>query len=568
MSRKLLCAVSAFVVALTLPASVGAQSVHLIPWTGLPGELEATIKADTLADGSQAHDIYELEKGRVYLQVEGIDIVNSGFTLRGQAFDANNPADIPATVQPLPGPDGVSRFNPNWSANFWILSSGASLRLENINFNGAYADQSAVLAGVVVAFNTNQTVEMENSYVSMYSVIALTTWQNGGTTRVNNSVFYANPAFPGGMFFNGVIGGGGSWMGTFNAMSLTNSTVANYFGNTVLAYESFGATAADGVIDHVSFVNNVLPPLYCGGSNNVTVSNSLFYNTSIYPQELTDLGQTLWRGRDKGVGIMDICMQADPTGGSREGKYDHLNRHIVFHNNAWVVDEQVQTYWQSVDAPLPLSQTNLWVSDSSRAVMDLDATIQEHDNVHTTATLKLESEYLTRMIHRTEDYRDNQAFDYPDYATYFWQYEHDGDATTTEWPMHEDLRYSVGSPAATASTTGGPVGDPRWIPYLNVGSETEELPSQVALDQNYPNPFNPSTEIAFTLSQAGSVTLTVYNLLGQKVRTLVDANLSGGAHRYTWNGRDDSGQGVSSGVYLYTLNAGGRSMTKKMSLIK
>lgn len=568
MSRKLLCAVSAFVVYLILPSSVWAQSVHLIPWTGLPGELEATIKADTLADGSQAHDIYELEKGRVYLQVEGMDIVNSGFTLRGQAFDANDPTDVPATIQPLPGPDGVSRFNPNWAANFWLLSSGSSLRLENINFNGAYADQSAVLAGIVVAFNTDQTVEMENSYVSMYSVIALTTWQNGGTTRVNNSVFYANPAFPGGMFFNGVIGGGGSWMGTFSSMSLTNSTVANYFGNTVLAYESFGTEAGAGVIDHVSFVNNVLPPLYCGGSNNVTVSNSLFYNTGIYPQESSVLGQTLWRGRDKGVGVLDICQQADPTGGTREGYYDHLNRNIVFHNNAWVIDEQVQEYWATPDSALALEQTNLWVSDSSRAVMDLDPTIQEYDNVHTTATLKLDPEYLTRMIHRTEDYRDNQAFDYPDYSTYFWQYEHDGDPVTTEWPMHEDLRYSVGSPAATASTTGGPVGDPRWIPYLNVSNESEELPSSITLDQNYPNPFNPTTEIAFSLSQPGNVTLTIYNLLGRKVRTLVDGDLPSGTHRFTWNGRDSSDLGVSSGVYLYTLEANGQSFTKKMALIK
>ena len=81
------------------------------------------------------------------------------------------------------------------------------------------------------------------------------------------------------------------------------------------------------------------------------------------------------------------------------------------------------------------------------------------------------------------------------------------------------------------------------------------LPRKFQLLQNYPNPFNPVTTIEYTLPQPAQVSLAVYNLRGQIVRTLVDEEQSAGVHSILWRGEDGAGAQVGSGVYFYRLRA-------------
>jgi hypothetical protein len=90
----------------------------------------------------------------------------------------------------------------------------------------------------------------------------------------------------------------------------------------------------------------------------------------------------------------------------------------------------------------------------------------------------------------------------------------------------------------------------------------------LSLDQNYPNPFNPVTTISFVLPSSGHVSLAVYNADGALVRTLVDETLSQGQKTYSWNGRDDNDNPVSSGVYFCRIQTGNRVLSQKMTLIK
>ena len=95
---------------------------------------------------------------------------------------------------------------------------------------------------------------------------------------------------------------------------------------------------------------------------------------------------------------------------------------------------------------------------------------------------------------------------------------------------------------------------------------TVGFPAELA--QNHPNPFNPVTEIKFSLEQSGPVTLSVFDAQGRLVRELSSGNYAAGEHRVTWNGQDEQGRVVASGVYLYRLEAAGEQLSRRMLLIK
>ncbi len=94
------------------------------------------------------------------------------------------------------------------------------------------------------------------------------------------------------------------------------------------------------------------------------------------------------------------------------------------------------------------------------------------------------------------------------------------------------------------------------------------LPERWSLGQNYPNPFNPTTTIAFTMPQTAGVTVRVYNALGQVVKTLVNGTLPSGTHQVQWDATDNSGAGVSSGLYVYRMETEAFQATKKLVLMK
>ena len=102
--------------------------------------------------------------------------------------------------------------------------------------------------------------------------------------------------------------------------------------------------------------------------------------------------------------------------------------------------------------------------------------------------------------------------------------------------------------------------------YLSI--ESEGIPTEFALHENYPNPFNPTTQIRFDLPEMGNVTLSIYNMLGQKVKTFNMQSAPAGYHALTWNATNDLGAPVAAGVYLYQLQTKGFVKTKKMVLLK
>ena len=136
-----------------------------------------------------------------------------------------------------------------------------------------------------------------------------------------------------------------------------------------------------------------------------------------------------------------------------------------------------------------------------------------------------------------------------------------GAVTYSHWVGAED--YYSDSP-------GAPVrGILDWAAgVVSIDDDQLQTPERFALKGNYPNPFNPTTNIMFTLNTQSEVTLSVYSILGQEIAQIQSGNMRPGFHSIQWNGLDQSGIQVASGVYFYQLNVAGQSKTGKMMLLK
>ena len=96
----------------------------------------------------------------------------------------------------------------------------------------------------------------------------------------------------------------------------------------------------------------------------------------------------------------------------------------------------------------------------------------------------------------------------------------------------------------------------------------EMIPEVFALHQNYPNPFNPTTQIRFDLPKDSYVSIDIYDLMGRKIKSLVNKNQAAGYRSVHWNATNDLGQSVSAGMYIYTIQAGEFRQNRKMVLLK
>jgi hypothetical protein len=111
-------------------------------------------------------------------------------------------------------------------------------------------------------------------------------------------------------------------------------------------------------------------------------------------------------------------------------------------------------------------------------------------------------------------------------------------------------------------------GDILEVVSPTVGIEDHNIPVTFFLQQNYPNPFNPETHIQFGLAQKVKVQLLIYNVLGQQVKKLINQNMPPGKHEVIWDGRNNAGKRVGSGIYFYNIKAGEFTKTRKMVLLK
>jgi hypothetical protein len=143
-----------------------------------------------------------------------------------------------------------------------------------------------------------------------------------------------------------------------------------------------------------------------------------------------------------------------------------------------------------------------------------------------------------------------------------------GDAVSIRvYSPREKIEYAVSFERQDQTESAFGV-DPIYVVRLESFERSALLPTVYDMGKNYPNPFNPETHINYQLPEASQVQLLIYNTLGQKIRTLLDERKEAGYYTIQWDGRDERGLSVGSGIYFIKMQAGNTVKIQKMTLIK
>ena len=325
------------------------------------------------------------------------------------------------------------------------------------------------------------------------------------------------------------------------------------------------------VIDHCTFVigANYRSAFTFGRIENLQFTNNIVYNPGI-------LGSDFMRRPSKNDGQLLLADPADYYSPDKAVAPHRLRE--VFYDR----EEGIRVFGcfgvDSTDTEIVMHHNNCYMDE---AIINK---IAENDTLHPQEWMC--SQFENSIVDDPENPFDTEelAFvDVPelplyiidDYVGYWDQNQYLTMHRTA--PDSVDLSYGTSAASYTAAEGGFPLGDLNWYPdkkaewqtwLTGVDNKSAVKPLDFALSQNYPNPFNPTTTIAYTLQKATDVTLTVYNMMGRKVKTLVSERIGAGANSVQWDGTDAAGQKVMSGIYFYKLETENMSQTKKMLLVE
>ena len=396
--------------------------------------------------------------------------------------------------------------------------------------------------------------------------------------HINDTVFRGLNS--GNIFNGGVLRGAAGGGMDYDTLIVTNSSYINsssylWVGPNPSGYALF---------DHNTVANIMANPFFTPGMANTTITNNIFYNTQIYGQDSTEnaggwFGEEASRvaalgGLSHGTISFDTLSAYWDSVGYKETSRNINVSNNVYYDDATVVAFRTRSLTVTVSNAAGTGDSTYtnqrydvpWMNTEVTAMFAANSslTAANNQNVDPVFTSSYHINHVRdEMIAHSTDYQEDRATS----GSVYWLSDADRNYDVVADPIVEDFRYTS-TTVGTASTVGGPVGDPRWFGAMDIEDSKGILPESITLDQNYPNPFNPSTEITYSLNNDSHVTLTIYNMVGQKVNVLENNIQTAGSHTVRWNGTDLSGRSVSSGVYLYTLESGDFTMTKKMILMR
>ncbi len=348
-------------------------------------------------------------------------------------------------------------------------------------------------------------------------------------------------------------------------------------GGYILGSSGYGCTYLD-------FEHNTIFFSGQGGAfdlyqmTNAVIKNNIFFSVSsaAYPESWYNNVPGSW-----GSAVIPI----DSLRSLAAAPYNmtEAERHLTITNNAYFWPQQTVSNWNQINTTgisgiTPLRppdfincQPGMTTNKTSWPYVDV-ANNDSVDPEFNSALVQMAGSKMAAFVDTL--WNNNQSgmgfrpYVYPLYdppsITADWPNVPSNWASIQGYPVPENLRYS-NTALQNAGTDGKALGDLNWFPE-QITAVTEihnPILEKYTLSQNYPNPFNPSTVIEYSIPKSNFVTIKVYNLLGQTVATIVNQEQKAGTYRVSFDASK-----LASGVYMYQIQAGNVSLTKKMILMK
>lgn len=510
---------AALLLILGVTTCLNAQSRVISVEQGI-GTLNDAVNGDTTATGERnepENTVYELERGGYYL-TNGI-ISNSGWTLRIRAAEGegDRPIIMPAVIE---GGESTYPFRPR--GDFYI----SGLYITNQDQDGV------LLQRPIRASADSMRIVVDDCHIDFAAQAAFRIDNDWNKIYITNSIIsnmgrMSSPANGRGIDDRG---------NNIDTLVMENNT---FYNLTMTVIRDGGGIINYCKVNQNTIVNVGQFGIHFGESIETYFTNNLFINPGL-------LGQS---GDETRSSVMISALGEDLI---NQGVQQVV---VVDYNNFYIAPELIAAQPDTVNAvPLFDSTTTALMEQNSTGGNNIE------DALEFTLGPSLPTDVITSHYNVSIEPENKTDMDDGDGGPV------PGQGVPVQSPFN--FAYSTSSASYTAGTNGQPLGDLNWFPGLTDVDDVETLPVAYELYNNYPNPFNPTTAIKYSIPEQANVRLTVYNSLGQEVAALINTTQNAGTYTFTWNGKNNAGVKVSSGVYLYHLKAGNFVSTKKMVMLK
>lgn len=569
-SKRYISYLSVFIITcFMLPNQAMSQEVKVLdPYNVNQESITDQIFADTVGHGDDTYPdgiIYELESGQVYINDTEIQ-VRGGSSLH---FRSTDPTEK-AIVYQFPTGSGDNPQNP---PGHFVRVYDGNLTVEGLAITGFYEpgfeddeteyDQLyTVQGGLFRNDSENATIILRNNVFSNVSGQILRVQNTTKKIVVEDNIL----ANLGSLATSNLGAGKGLDLreSIIDSLIVVNNTFVNYQDRAIRHYNFGNPTEGTGdivygLIDHNTFVNGMgYHGLLSLGNmgDKMIITNNLFVDAFASGEDSTDAERTAEWGNvgeeyENGNNKMSWIF----------GAPDEDVEYII--SNNFYAQTAAGIAWQDKYEEVTIGQplSNFIMEQLGDAAETAFTLIDDPELADVPELMVGIMDYYMEIAEKTK----NTPHESWDPAI------HDMDRRPIGYYVNTfDASYSESSEAYTGAEGGFPAGDLNWFPeakaeWLTTSTDPQiAIPNNFALRQNYPNPFNPSTTISYDISTAANVHIEVYDVLGQKVATLINGDFhSSGSYSITFNASN-----LSSGIYFYTLKAGNVLQTRKMTLLK
>jgi len=570
----------AIVLLLIAPSQVFAQAGDTLVVYATPNSLDEIITRDTTSTGAQAHKVYKLVSLDTTYLYSGAITVKSDLTVIGVPHSSTG---RPPCIQPAVLPDN------SIPGNLFVMNGPKTKgTFKNLYLLGLSTNGSANNGGVAFQISADSiTLVVDNTVFEEWLTFAIGYNGNWDKFFITNCKF-RNMVEPNQWYIGEVLRN--EWPGA----AYTDSVVMKY--NTMFCINGYAACPVTKYYEtyfefsHNNVIYTFKNPFFIFNVTKGKINNNIFYGAwaggialaeypwwdqlwspevgSIIDFDVLDSAKiALWQpGLPRlAAGVVDTAAEKLRTVEVKNNVYfwpKTLTDYWTAWNDTAHVDSVYTVSWMNTRTTNMFTDKTTWPGFTQSGNQNVDPGFGTSiPNVLTQSTDGLLDWF---KLCRTGTL-----------TTTYWGYQRTQVGTAANWvppwplPEAQHMQYT-NTAVKNSSTDGLALGDPYWFKGspTAVGSQPAPVPLEFTLSQNYPNPFNPSTTILFTLTSAEHVKLIVFNMLGQEVRTLVDQEMMTGRHNVTWDGRDNRGTQLSSGVYFYRLETKSLTVTRNMLLLK